>query len=236
MTLDGQDVRARSRVALIIPALDEAASIAAVVAAVPRSVVRDLVVVDNGSTDGTADVARAAGARVVVEPRRGYGAACWAGVQALGDEVTTVAFLDGDGSQDPAELPRLLAPIEAGRADLVLGVRRFDGSVAAHPRHAVWGTRAVTWLLRWRCGVVLRDIPPFRAIRTACLRALDLRDRGSGWPVEMVVRAARAGLRIVEVEVTQRPRAGGRSKVAGTLAGSVRAGWRFVRVALREGR
>jgi glycosyltransferase involved in cell wall biosynthesis len=225
-----------SRVALIIPALDEAATIAQVVAAVPPGIVDDLVVVDNGSTDGTAEVARAAGARVVVEPRRGYGAACWAGVQVLEGADGTVAFLDGDGSQDPRELPRLLAPIAAGRADLVLGARRFDGPAADHPRHAVWGTRVVTRLLRWRFGLVLRDVPPFRAIRLASLRALDLRDRGHGWPVEMIVRAARSGLRIAEVEVAHRPRAGGRSKVAGTLGGSVRAGWRFLRVALREGR
>jgi glycosyltransferase involved in cell wall biosynthesis len=192
--------------------------------------------VDNGSIDRTAAMARAAGARVVVEPRRGYGAACWAGIQALGPDIAIVAFLDGDGSQDPAELARLLAPIVAGQADLVLGARRFDAAAAAeHGRHAVIGTRAVARLLGWRLGLALRDLGPFRAIRRDALLALGLRDRGFGWPVEMVARAARAGLRIAEVEVSQRPRRGGRSKVAGTVRGSLRAGWRFIRVVLREG-
>lgn len=225
----------RPGVALVIPALDEEAAIGAVVRAVPADLVQDLVVVDNGSTDRTATAARAAGARVVVEPHRGYGAACWAGVRTLGSEITIVAFLDGDGSQDPGELPRLLAPLVAGRAELVLGVRRFD-TRSDHPRHAILGTLAVATVLRWRFGVTLRDIGPFRAIRRDALLALDLRDRGYGWPVEMVVKALRDGLRIVQVEVTQRPRLGGRSKVAGTLAGSLRAGWRFLQVALREGR
>jgi glycosyltransferase involved in cell wall biosynthesis len=222
------------RVGLVIPALDEEAAIGAVVGAVPAGLVDDLVVVDNGSRDGTAAVARAAGARVVVEPRRGYGAACWAGVQALAPGIALVAFLDGDGSQDPAELPRLLDPLWSGTADLVLGVRRFDAGATDHPRHAILGTRAVALVLQWRFGVRLRDLGPFRAVRRETLLALDLRDRSFGWPVEMVAKAARRRLRIVEVEVTQRPRSGGRSKVAGTLSGSVRAGWRFLRVALRE--
>jgi len=220
-------------VALVIPALDEEAAIGAVVRAVPRGLVDEVVVVDNGSTDRTAEVARSAGARVVLERRRGYGAACWAGLQALAPETGVVAFLDGDGSQDPAEIERLLAPLAAGRADLVLGARRFAGG--DHPWHAVLGTRAVALVLRWRFGLHLGDIGPFRAIRRDALLALGLRDRSYGWPVEMVVRAARAGLRIAEVEVTQRPRLGGRSKVAGTVKGSLRAGWRFLRVALREG-
>jgi glycosyltransferase involved in cell wall biosynthesis len=219
-------------VGVVIPALDEAAAIGQVIRAVPRTVVDDLIVVDNGSRDRTADVARAAGARVVVEPRRGYGAACWAGVQALTPAVAVVVFLDGDGSQDPAELPRVAGPVVAGEADLVLGARRFDGG--DHPRHAVLGTRAVALVLRWRFGLRLRDLGPFRAIRRDALLALGLRDRSFGWPVEMVARAARAGLRIAEVDVSQRPRLGGRSKVSGTLAGSLRAGWRFVGVALRE--
>lgn len=226
--------RGRPRVALVIPALDEEAAIGAVVGAVPRGWVDDVVVVDNGSQDGTGAVAAAAGARVVREPRRGYGAACWAGLRALAPDIEVVAFLDGDGSQDPAELPRVVEPIAAGRADLVLGVRRFDRG--AHPRHAVLGTRAVAALLRWRFGVALRDLGPFRAIRRPALEALDLRDRSYGWPVEMVAKALRAGLRVAQVDVTQRPRVGGRSKVAGTLSGSLRAGWRFLRVTLREGR
>jgi glycosyltransferase involved in cell wall biosynthesis len=224
------------RVGLVVPALDEEAAIGAVVRAVPEGLVGDLVVVDNGSADGTAAVARAAGARVVVEPRRGYGAACWAGVLALAPAVEVVAFLDGDGSQDPAELPRVLAPVLAGAADLALGARRFGAAAPDHPPHAVLGTRAVAWVLSWRFGLSLRDVGPFRAVRRDALLALGMRDRGFGWPVEMVVRAAARGLRIVEVDVSQRPRLGGRSKVAGTLGGSLRAGWRFLRVALRDGR
>ncbi len=220
----------------MIPALDEEAAIGTVIQAVPAGLVDDLIVVDNGSTDRTALVARAAGARVIIEPRRGYGAACWAGVLALSPQVEVAAFLDGDGSQDPAELPRLLTSLEADRADLVLGVRRFGRSGSDHPRHAVLGTRVVATVIRWRFGVRLRDIGPFRAIRRSALLALDLRDRGYGWPVEMVVKAAHRGFRIAEVEVTQRPRLGGRSKVAGTLRGSLKAGWRFVQVAIMEGR
>ena len=226
----------RFRVGLVIPALDEEAAIGAVVRAVPADLVHEVVVVDNGSTDRTVAEAGAAGARVVAEPRRGYGAACLAGVRALSEEIGVVAFLDGDGSQDPAELPRLLGPLARGDADLVLGARRFDREARDHPRHAILGTLAVAAVLRWRFGLAVRDIGPFRAIRRAALLALDLRDRGSGWPVEMIVRAARQGLRVAEVEVTQRPRFGGRSKVAGTLAGSLRAGSRFLWVALREGR
>src|SRR5687768_260000 len=153
------------KVTLIIPALDEAVVIGDVVRRVPRAAVGEIIVVDNGSTDGTAGVATRAGARVVVEPRRGYGAACWAGVHALSPGVTVVAFLDGDGSQDPAELPRLLEPLRSRTADLVLGVRRFDAGASDHPRHAVLGTRAVALVLQWRFGVRLRDLGPFRAIR-----------------------------------------------------------------------
>ena len=224
----------RPVVALVIPALDEEAALGAVVRAVPPGLVDEVVVVDNGSTDRTAEVARAAGARVVVEPRRGYGAACWAGVQAVAPGTGVVAFLDGDGSQDPGEIGRLLTPLAAGRADFVLGARRL--AAGDHPWHAVLGTRAVALVLRWRFGVRLTDVGPFRAIRREALLALGLRDRGYGWPVEMVARAARAGLRIAEVPVTQRRRLGGRSKVAGTVRGSLRAGWRFLGVALREGR
>jgi glycosyltransferase involved in cell wall biosynthesis len=224
------------RVGLVIPALDEEAVIGAVVRAVPRGLVEDLVVVDNGSIDRTAGAAAAAGARVVTEAQRGYGAACWAGVVGLADGIEVVAFLDGDGSQDPAELGRVLAPIAAGEADLVLGVRRLGGAAAGHPWHAALGTLAVTWLLRRRFGVRVRDVGPFRAIRRDRLLALGLRERGHGWPVEMVAKAMRHGLRIAEVDVSQRPRAGGRSKVAGTLGGSLRAGWRFLRIALGEAR
>lgn len=221
------------RVALIIPALDEAEVIGGLVGRVPRASVQEVIVVDNGSTDGTASEAARAGARVVSEPRRGYGSACRAGVAALGEATAAVVFLDGDGSQQPEEIPRVLAPILGGQADLVLGARQFAGH---HPLHATLGTRLVAAFVAWRFGVRLSDLGPLRAIKVDMLRRLGMRDRGFGWPVEMVVKAAALRARIVEVPVTHGPRLGGRSKVAGTFRGSVRAGWAFLSVALRAAR
>jgi len=215
---------------LVIPALNEAGSIGGLVRRVPAGIVREVIVVDNGSTDATATVAAAAGARVVHEPRRGYGAACWAGVSAVSADTDVVAFLDGDGSQSPEELPGILGPIAAGRADFVLGARRGRGG---HPAHATLGTHLIARLIAWRHGAHVTDIPPFRAIRVTLLRELDMRDRAFGWPVEMVAKAAARGARIVEVAVSQRPRAAGRSKVSGTVVGSLRAGYAFVVIALR---
>jgi glycosyltransferase involved in cell wall biosynthesis len=219
--------------ALVIPALDEAAVIGDVVGAVPPGLVTEVIVVDNGSRDGTAAAAARAGARVVAEPRRGYGAACAAGVRALAPGVTVAAFLDGDGSQDPRELPRILRPLADGAADLVLGARRLG---VHHPLHAALGSRLVARLVGLRYGVRLTDVGPFRAIRVPLLRRLGMRDQAFGWPVEMVVRAAALGARIVEVEVSQGPRRGGRSKVSGTLGGSLRAGAAFLAAALRAAR
>ena len=229
MTGSGSTVKS----CLVIPALNEAAVIGDVVRRVPAGVVAEVLVVDNGSTDDTGAVAARAGSRVVVEPRRGYGAACWAGVEALTPDTTIVAFLDGDGSQRPEELPRVLAPVLAGEADLVLGVRRMTGT---HPIHASVGTRLVAALVAWRFGVRLRDLGPYRAIRVDLLRRLGMRDRAFGWPVEMVVKAAALGARIVEVDVTHASRQGGRSKVSGTVRGSVKAGYAFVTTALRAAR
>jgi glycosyltransferase involved in cell wall biosynthesis len=217
-------------VSLVIPALDEAGVIGALVRRVPRGVVREVIVVDNGSVDATAALAANAGARVVREGRRGYGAACWAGVNALAADTDVVAFLDGDGSQAPEELATVLEPIAAGRADFVLGARRFEG---AHPVHAALGSRLVARVLSWRHGVRLSDIAPFRAIRLDLLRRLDMQDRAYGWPVEMVAKAAARGARIVEVPVSHAPRQAGRSKVSGTLVGSVRASYAFLVIALR---
>jgi len=215
---------------LVIPALNEAGAIGDLVRRVPAGAVREVIVVDNGSTDATAVVAASAGARVVREPRRGYGAACWAGVRAVSADTDVVAFLDGDGSQSPEELPKILEPIAGGRADFVLGARRrADG----HPAHATLGTQLIARLIAWRHGARVTDIPPFRAIRTDLLRELDMRDRAFGWPVEMVAKAAARGARIVEVVVSHRPRVAGRSKVSGTVVGSLRAGYAFFVNALR---
>jgi len=218
------------RTTLIIPALNEAEVIGTVLARVPGHILDEVIVVDNGSTDGTADVAARAGARVITEPRRGYGSACWAGVSALGPTTEVAVFFDGDGSQHPEELPRVLAPILAGEADLVLGARQLSGQ---HPAHAALGTRLVAAFISWRYGRQITDLGPFRAIRVELLHRLGMRDRAFGWPVEMVVKAAALGARIVEVPVSHAARIRGRSKVSGTLIGSLRAGYGFLRATLR---
>src|SRR5687767_9275038 len=221
------------RTTLIIPALDEAEVIGTVLARVPGGVLDEVLVVDNGSTDGTAAVATRAGARVITEPRRGYGSACWAGVRALDPATDIAVFLDGDGSQHPEELPRVLAPILAGQADLVLGARHLSRN---HPAHAALGTRLVAAFVAWRYGQRITDIGPFRAIRVELLHRIQMRDRAFGWPVEMVVKAAALGARIVEVPVSHTARLRGRSKVSGTLRGSLRAGYGFLRATLRAAR
>jgi glycosyltransferase involved in cell wall biosynthesis len=218
---------------LIVPALNEAAAIGELIRRVPRDVVDDVIVVDNASTDATASVARQAGARVVTEPVRGYGAACFAGVTAMPRDADIAVFIDADGSQHPEEIPRVIAPILDGRADLVLGARVLAGQ---HPVHAAAGTRLVARFVAWRWRVAITDFGPLRAIRTDLLPRLRMRDRASGWPVEMVIKAAALGARIVEVPVSHSPRIAGRSKVSGTLRGTVRAGYGFLSAVLRASR
>jgi glycosyltransferase involved in cell wall biosynthesis len=223
------------RVALVIPVIDESATIAGVVRAVPRDVVDDVIVVDGGSRDDTVAVAQAAGARVIVEPRAGYGAACLAGVHAAAD-CAVIAFIDGDGSDDPADLARLVAPILAGEQDFVIGSRaggaREAGSMGAHQLLA---GRLAGLAMRALYGVRYTDMGPLRAIRRDALERLAMRERTYGWNLEMQMRAARAGLRILELPVAHRNRAGGASKVAGSLRGTLKASWNlattFVRVA-----
>jgi glycosyltransferase involved in cell wall biosynthesis len=175
-------------------------------------------VVDNGSTDGSGALARALGAPVVTEPRRGFGAACWAGLCGAGDDV--VCFMDADGSLDPHDLPAVARPVITGRADLVLGARR--PSPGAWPLHARLANLVLMAEVRRRTGLALRDLGPMRAARRRPLLGLELRDRRSGWPLEMVLRAAAAGWRIDEVPTPYQPRRG-RSKVTGTVRGTVRA-------------
>ena len=218
---------------LILPALNEAAIVGDLIRRTPRNLIAEVIVVDNGSTDATAVVAREAGARVVSEETRGYGAACFAGVTALPSDTDVAVFLDADGSQRPEEIPLVLDPILAGRADLVLGARRLAGR---HPRHAAAGTRLVARFVAWRWRVPITDFGPLRAIRADLLRRLDLRDRAFGWPVEMVVKTAANGARILEVPVSHAPRQAGRSKVSGTLRGTLRAGYAFLSIALRAWR
>lgn len=223
-------------VAVVIPALDEEGSIAAVIAALPRSAagtapfrLREIVVVDNGSADRTAEVACAAGAAVVREPRRGYGSACLAGLDRLRrDPPDIVAFLDGDGSDDPAELPAIVQPLVRGDAELVIGSRLLGhaepGSLTPAQR---FGNRLAAALLHRLFGLSATDLGPFRAIRWPALDSLAMRDRDFGWTVEMQARAARAGLRVVEVPVRYRRRTG-RSKISGTVRGVFGAGWKIL--------
>jgi glycosyltransferase involved in cell wall biosynthesis len=212
------------RVSVVIPTYNEAGSIGRVIADVPREAVAEIVVVDSDSTDGTAEAARQMGARVVREPRRGYGRACLSGLAAV-DSPDVVVFLDGDYSDRPAEMPRLLAPLREASADLVIGSRLAgDRAAGAMPWHAVAGNRLAARLIGLACGVRLTDVGPFRAARYDALVALDLREETYGWPVEMIVKGARRGLRIAEVPVSYHPRIGS-SKISGTLRGSVGAGW-----------
>ena len=200
---------------VVLPVLDEAEAIPLVLGAFPDGY-RPLVV-DNGSTDGSAEIAVGLGAEVVHEPRPGFGSACFAGLSAARSEV--LCFMDCDGSLDPLELPRVARPVLEGRSDLALGSRAAEPG--AWPPHARVANRALGLMIRRRAGR-LTDIGPMRAVRREPLIGLGLRDRRFGWPLEMVLRAADAGWRIEEVPVSYRPRHGGRSKVTGTVRGTLR--------------
>lgn len=217
------------KAALIIPALNEEAAIGPVLDELPAERFCSVIVADNGSTDRTRREAATRGARVTVEPRRGYGAACLSAMRALPDDAEIVVFMDGDGSDDPADLDRLLRPIRDGQADFVVGSRVLarSGSNALH-RHQRLGNWLATRLLRLLLGHRYTDLGPFRAIRADCLRRLRMRDRGYGWTVEMQIRALRAGLRIAEVPVTHRPRLAGHSKVSGSVKASLLAGCKIL--------
>jgi len=227
-------------ISVIIPALNEEEPIADVIRAVAATKIpHEVIVVDNGSTDRTADRARAAGARVVAEPRRGYGRACAAGIRALSPQSDVVVFLDGDGSDCPEFMDRLVDPIVTGTHDFVIGSRtrgqREPGSMNAQQ---IYAGRFAGWLLSILYGVRYTDMCPFRAIRRHALERLGMREKTYGWNLEMQMRAARAGLRILEVPVNHRCRAGGKSKVSGTLRGTFVAGARimatFLRVAIER--
>ncbi len=215
------------RVSVVIPALDEEEAIGQVLAELPWAAVSEVVVVDNGSRDRTAEVATAAGARVVREPRRGYGSACLRGI-ASADRPDVIVFLDADHSDYPEDLLAILGPIADGRADFVVGSRILGGATrSALLPQAYYGNRLACALLRWFFGAPHTDLGPFRAIRADALRRLDMRDLTYGWTVEMQAKAALAGIATVEVPVRYRPRIG-RSKITGTVRGTVAAGWKIL--------
>ena len=229
-------------VSVIIAALNEEEAIANVINSVPRNLADEILVVDNGSKDRTAEIAKAAGARIVTEPIPGYGRAFRAGLRSISSECEIVVFLDGDGSDCPEMMDRLVTPIVEGRCDFVIGSRtrgkREAGSMVVHQ---VIAGHMIGFLLRLLYGVDSTDMGPFRAIRRDTLEKLNLREETYGWPLEMQMRAARARVRTLEVPVDYRRRAGGHSKIAGTIRGTILASTRilitFARIALqRNGR
>jgi glycosyltransferase involved in cell wall biosynthesis len=211
---------------VVLPVLDEREALPGVLSALPPGY--RAIVADNGSTDGSGELAERLGATVVREERRGFGAACYAGLLAA--EADVVCFMDCDGSLDPADLPRVAGPVREDRADLVLGAR--DVAPGAMPPHARVANRVLALELRRRAGVRVTDLGPMRAARRADLLALGIEDRRFGWPLEMVMRAARAGWRIEEVRVPYTARAG-RSKITGTVRGTLRT-VRDMRAVLNE--
>ncbi|MBN1458825.1 MAG: glycosyltransferase family 2 protein [Armatimonadetes bacterium] len=220
------------RLAVIIPALNEEDSIGRVIEAIPQSLSPDVIVADNGSTDRTAEIAEARGARVVHEARRGYGAACLAGLAALGD-ADIVAFLDADFSDDPALLSGLVAPITDGRADFVIGSRMLgEREPGALPFHSRFGNWLSGLILTHLYGQPTTDLGPFRAIRRTTLDQLQMQDRAFGWTMEMQAKAARLRVRTVEIPVPYRRRIG-RSKITGSLKASFQAGVIILTTAFR---
>jgi glycosyltransferase involved in cell wall biosynthesis len=220
------------RVSIVIPTHNEADAIGHVLADLPADFVSEVLVVDSNSTDGTPEIASKLGARVIPESRRGYGRACLTGLAAASNP-DIVVFLDGDYSDRPAELPILLAPIIDGRADITIGSRLGKQSTpGAMPWHAAFGNHLAAFLIRRLYGARITDLGPFRAARTDVLRRLDLQETTYGWAVEMILKGALQGFRIVEVPVSYYPRIG-KSKISGTLKGTVGAAWFILGLTVR---
>jgi len=226
-------------VSVIIAALNEEESIANVIKSVPKNLANEIVVVDNGSNDRTAEIAKGAGARVVQEPLAGYGRAFRAGLRAISPGCEIVVFLDGDGSDCPEMMDRLVTPIIEDRSDFVIGSRtRGNREAGSLIFHQVVAGYMIGFLLRILYGAHSTDMGPFRAIRRETLDRLNLREETYGWPLEMQMRAARARVRTMEVPVDYRRRAGGHSKIAGTIRGTILASTRilitFARIAIQK--
>jgi glycosyltransferase involved in cell wall biosynthesis len=220
------------RVSIIIPTHNEAEAIARVLGDLPSDLVTEVIVVDSNSTDATREIAASMGARVIQEPRRGYGRACLTGLAAA-NSPDVVVFLDGDYSDRPAELPILLAPIFDGRADITLGSRlQQRHSAGALPWHQVLGNRLAARLIRFLYGLKITDLGPFRAARADVLHALALEETTYGWAVEMILKGTLAGFRVVEIPVSYYPRIG-KSKISGTLKGTVGAAWFILSLIVR---
>ncbi len=210
---------------VVIPAFNEQETIEGVLAGIPQDAVDRVLVVDNASTDRTAALARAAGADVVVETRRGYGAACYAGFR-MATEADILVFMDGDGADDPSQIPQLVELLVAGKADLVIGSRvRGKADPGALLPHARFGNWLAARLMRLLYGLRVSDLGPFRAVHREILDELDMQEMTYGWPTEMMVKAAKRGYRVAEVPVNYRKRAGGESKISGTVRGTILAGY-----------
>ena len=219
-------------IGVIMPTRNEAAALPKVLSAI-LPLVAEVIVVDTVSTDGTPEIAASMGARVVSEPRRGYGRACLAGIAALSPAVDTVLFMDADASDRPEDLPRLLAPLIEDGADMVIGARSLDVEPGALTPQQRFGNALACRLIRMIWGISYTDLGPFRVIRRDALDRLQMRDETWGWTVEMQVRAARLGLRVKEVPVGYRRRIG-HSKISGTLMGTIKAGWKILWVIAAE--
>ena len=220
-------------VTVIIPALNEAGNIGKLVQEVQAIAALEVIVVDNNSTDSTAEEARAAGAKVVIASQRGYGYACAAGVSAA-QNTDVLVFMDGDYSFSPADLPLLLSPIFDDKADMVLGSRALGlMESGAMPPHQRFGNWLVSRLMNALYGLSITDLGPYRAIRRQLLNELNMQEMTYGWPTEMIVKSARRGARIVEVPVSYHTRRFGRSKVSGTVRGTLLAAWFILGVTLR---